>query len=81
MLRFFPWQECDLWPLTFDFLQVCAYDVSGAYKGPLFRVPIIVLVPTEYVNVDGANFIHRLKAYGSGLCKRYKAWAQHCEAK
>ena len=38
--------------VTFDLLQVCAYDVSGAYKGPLFRVPITVLVPTEYVNVD-----------------------------
>ena len=38
--------------VTFDLLQVCAYDVSGAYKDPLFRVPITVLVPTEYVNVD-----------------------------
>ena len=46
--------------MTFDLMQVCAYDVSGAYKGPLFRVPITVLVPTEYVNVDGANLIHRL---------------------
>ena len=49
--------------VTFDLMQVCAYDVSGAYKGPLFRVPITVLVPTEYV--DGANLIHRLKDYGS----------------
>ena len=47
--------------VTFDLMQVCAYDVSGAYKGPLFRVPITVLLPTEYV--DGANLIHRLKDY------------------
>ena len=58
--------------MTFDLLQVCAYDVSGAYKGPLFRVPITVLVPTEYVNVDSARLIRRLKGYGSSLCKRYK---------
>ena len=59
--------------VTFDLIQVCAYDVSGAYKGPLFRVPITVLVPTEYVNIDGANLIHKLEAYNSSLYKRYKA--------
>ena len=49
--------------MTFDLIQVCAYDVSGAYKGPLFRVPItvLVLVPTEYVSMDGANLIHKLE--------------------
>ena len=47
--------------LTFDLMQVCAYDISGAYKGPLFRVPITVLVPTEYVNIDGVDLIHSLK--------------------
>ena len=59
--------------VTFDLIQVCAYDVSGAYKGPLFRVPITVLVPTEYVSIDGANLIHKLEAYNSSLYKRYKA--------
>ena len=54
--------------MTFDLMQVCAYDVSGTYKGPLFRVPITVLVSTEYV--DGANLIPRLKDYGSSLCTR-----------
>ena len=70
--------------VTFYLMQVCAYDVSGAYKGPLFQVPITVLVPTEYVNVDGANLTHRLKGYGSSLCRRYKATisqVQRCEAK
>ena len=42
--------------VTFDLMQVCAYDVSGAYKGPLFRVPITVLVPTEYVNMVLTSF-------------------------
>ena len=29
------------------FLQVCAYDVKCVEKGPVFRIPITVVIPEK----------------------------------
>ena len=47
--------------------QVCGYDSSGTHKGPLFRVPVTVVIPEKSVHSFMLNnarcaivFIYRL---------------------
>jgi tripeptidyl-peptidase-2 len=50
------------------FAEVCAIDTTGAFKGPLFRVPITALVPSE---LEGGKKFSRTVEFKKGKLLRF----------
>ena len=54
----------EFWPFGNRFillLQVCAYEVGHTERGPIFRVPVTVIVPIRLV--DSSFFISFFRSF------------------
>lgn len=54
--------------LFYNSSQVCGYDSSGTHKGPLFRVPVTVVIPEKSVHSFNPNNAPRMYQCYNNYC-------------